>query len=68
MVININCIVTKELWLHQDAQHLTSHILPENKQRGMCIKSLIWPPLEPKIKNGISPISSDWSIRRITEV
>ena len=34
----------------------------------MCIKGLIWPPLEPKTKNCFSPISFDWLIRRITEV
>ena len=33
----------------------------------MCIKGLIWPPLEPKTKNYFSQISSDWFIR-ITEV
>ena len=34
----------------------------------MCIKGLIWPPLEPKTENCFSPISFDWFIRRITEV
>ena len=33
----------------------------------MCIKGLIWPPLEPQTKNCFSPISSDWFVRRITE-
>ena len=37
-------------------------------QTGMCIKGLIWSPLEPKIENGFSPISFDLFIRRITEV
>ena len=31
--------------------------VPPNTQRGMCIKGLFWPPLEPKTKNCFSPIS-----------
>ena len=34
----------------------------------MRIKVLIWLLLEPKTENCFSPISSDWFIRRITEV
>ena len=34
----------------------------------MCIKGLIWPPLEQKTENCFSPISLNWFIRRITEV
>ena len=37
-------------------------------QRGMCIKGLIWPPLEPKAENCFSQISFDWFIRRMTEM
>ena len=39
-----------------------------DKQRGMCIKGIIWPPVEPKSKSCFSPISSDWFIRRIAQV
>ena len=38
------------------------------KQRGMCIKGLFWPPLEPKTESCFSPISSFWFIRRIAQV
>ena len=31
-------------------------------------KGLIWPPLEPKTESYVSPISSDWFIRRMTPV
>ena len=34
----------------------------------MCIKGLIWPPIEPKTENCFSPISFDRFIRRKTEV
>ena len=34
----------------------------------MCIKGLIWPPLEPKTEICFSPISFDWFVRRITEM
>ena len=37
-------------------------------RRATCIKGLIWPPLEPKNESYFSPISSDWFIRRITQV
>ena len=32
---------------------------------GMCLKGLIWPPLEPKSESCFSPISSDWFNRII---
>ena len=35
-------------------------------RRAICIKGLIWPPLEPKTASCFSPISSDWFIERIT--
>ena len=31
-------------------------------------KEVIWPPLEPKTKSCFSTISSDWFIRRITQM
>ena len=34
----------------------------------MCIKGLIWPPLDPKTENCFSHISFDWFIRRMTKV
>ena len=34
----------------------------------MCIKGLIWPPLELQIEICFSPISSDWFMRRMTQV
>ena len=37
-------------------------------ERGMCIKGLSCPPLEPKTENCFSQISFDWFIRRMTEV
>ena len=37
-------------------------------QRGMCIKGLFWPPLEPKTESCFSPISSYWFVRRIAQV
>ena len=37
-------------------------------ERGMCIKGLFWPPLEPKTESCFSQISSYWSIRRIAQV
>ena len=40
----------------------------DNLQRGKCIKGLFWPPLEPKIEDCISPISSYWFIRRKAQV
>ena len=33
-----------------------------------AFKGLFWPPLEPKTKNCLSPISFNWFNRRITEV
>ena len=38
------------------------------RKRGMCIKGLFWPPLEPKTESYFSPISSYWFVRRITQV
>ena len=39
-------------------------------ERAMCIKGLIWPPMEPKSESCFSKIPSlvDWFIRRITQV
>ena len=37
-------------------------------KRVMCIKGLIWPPLEPKTEKCFSQISFDWFIRRMTEM
>ena len=34
----------------------------------MCIKGLIWPPLEPKTESCFSPILFHWFIRRMTQV
>ena len=42
--------------------------LLSDRKRGMCIKGLIWPPLEPKTENCFSQISFVWFIRRMTEV
>ena len=39
-----------------------------SSQRAKCIKGLIWPPLEPKSESCFSSISSDWFMRRITQV
>ena len=40
-----------------------STVYNEAKQRGMCIKGLFWPPLEPKTESCFSPISSYWFVR-----
>ena len=38
------------------------------KERATCINAQIWPPLEPKTANCVSSVSSNWFIRRITQV
>ena len=39
----------------------------KNGQRGMCIKGLFWPPLDPKTESCFSPISSYWFVIRIAQ-
>ena len=54
----------------QDNLNKISLTLPKESpfERGMCIKGLIWPPLEPKTENCFSQISFDWFVRNMTEV
>ena len=40
----------------------------KNLERSTVIKGLKLPPLEPKSESCFSPISSDWFIRRVTQM
>ena len=44
-----------------------SHFIQDKLERGTCIKGLFWPPLEPKTESCLSPILSNWFIRRIAQ-